>query len=165
MKFTIFTIALAATGGLAAVAAVPGVDSLEKRDGPGIVNAAASVKGTPYVYGGGGCNGPSKGGFDCSGLTQFSVCKGQGGKTIPRTAQQQYHSNMGRRIPRGQAAAGDMVFWGTNGDCANRVVHVGIVVRPGVMINAATPGTVVREQNIWTSSGGLSICPDAVRFW
>lgn len=72
---------------------------------------------------------------------------------------------MGRRIPRGQAVAGDMVFWATGGNCASKVVHVGIVVRPGVMINAATSGTNVREQSIWTSSGGLSICPNAVRFW
>jgi cell wall-associated NlpC family hydrolase len=43
---------------------------LEKRTGPGIVNAAKSQIGTPYVWGGGGCKGPSKGGYDCSGKFQ-----------------------------------------------------------------------------------------------
>lgn len=54
---------------------------LEKRTGPGIVKAAESQKGKPYVYGGGGCKGATHGGFDCSGLTQYAVCKAQG-KTI-----------------------------------------------------------------------------------
>lgn len=54
---------------------------LEKRTGPGIVKAADSQLGVDYSWGGGGCKGPSKGGFDCSGLTQYAVCKAQG-KTI-----------------------------------------------------------------------------------
>jgi hypothetical protein len=32
-----------------------------------------------------------------------------------------------------------------------------------VIVNAAHPGTNVREEDIWISSGGESICPDAVR--
>ena len=45
---------------------------LEKRTGSGIVAAAEKEKGIPYVYGGGGCKGPSKGGFDCSGTEAAS---------------------------------------------------------------------------------------------
>jgi cell wall-associated NlpC family hydrolase len=41
---------------------------LDKRSGSGIVAAAEKEKGLPYVWGGGGCKGPSKGGFDCSGM-------------------------------------------------------------------------------------------------
>ena len=58
-----------------------------------------------------------------------------------------------------------MLFWGEGGDCVNHVVHVGIFVKPGRMVNAAHTGTDVREQDIWTSSGGESACEDAVRFW
>ena len=47
----------------------------------------------------------------------------------------------------------------------NNVVHVGIFKSEGKMVNAAHTGTPVREQDIWTSSGGESICDDAVRFW
>ena len=97
------------------------------------------------------------------GLTQYSVCQALQ-KTIPRTAQTQYHSTMGRHLPRADAQAGDMIFWATNGDCANSVAHVGIFMRPGWMVNAAHTGTPVREQSIWISSGGESICPDAVRY-
>ena len=35
--------------------------------GAGIVSAATKKEGLPYVWAGGGCDGPSKGGFDCSG--------------------------------------------------------------------------------------------------
>ncbi|KAM0090098.1 hypothetical protein ACP6JD_006502 [Aspergillus fumigatus] len=130
--------------------------------GKAIVAAAQKEKGLPYVWGGGGCKGPSGGGFDCSGLTQYAVCQALK-KTIPRTAQTQYNSNMGKRIPRAQAKEGDLLFWATGGDCKNKVVHVGIFIRDGWMINAAKTGTPVREQSIWTSYGGISICPYVMR--
>ena len=40
--------------------------------GSGIVSAAVKEEGLPYVWGGGGCAGPSKGGFDCSGTLHSS---------------------------------------------------------------------------------------------
>lgn len=58
-----------------------------------------------------------------------------------------------------------MLFWGKGGDCVNHVVHVGIFVKPGVMVNAAHKGTDVMYENIWTSSDGEVACKDAVRFW
>ncbi|KND92543.1 Gamma-D-glutamyl-L-lysine endopeptidase, partial [Tolypocladium ophioglossoides CBS 100239] len=159
MKFLVFGLLLAA-GAHAVPTSPDGPTSLDKRTGSGIVAAAVKEEGLPYVWGGGGCSGPSKGGFDCSGLTQYAVCQAEK-KTIPRTAQLQYHSKMGKHIPRKDAQAGDMLFWATNGDCANKVVHIGIFMRPGHMVNAAHTGTPVREQAIWTSSGGEDICPDA----
>ncbi|EAW13227.1 C40 family peptidase [Aspergillus clavatus NRRL 1] len=131
--------------------------------GHAIVTAAQSKEGLPYVWGGGGCKGPSGGGFDCSGLTQYAVCQALG-KTIPRTAQTQYDSKMGQRVPRAQAKEGDLLFWATGGDCKNKVAHVGIFMRDGWMVNAARTGTPVREQAIWTSYGGESICPYVVRY-
>ena len=42
--------------------------------GATIVSYAEKEKGLPYVWGGGGCKGPSKGGFDCSGMKiRYSV--------------------------------------------------------------------------------------------
>ncbi|GJN68183.1 nlp/p60 [Purpureocillium lilacinum] len=167
MKFFQFFSVLLAAGASAmpTAADVPEeVAGLDKRSGPGIVAAAVKKEGLPYVWGGGGCKGPTKGGFDCSGLTQYAVCQAQK-KTIPRTAQTQYHSKMGKRIPRKDAKAGDLLFWATGGNCQSKVAHVGIYMRPGWMVNAARTGTPVREQKIWTSSGGLKICPDVVRFW
>ncbi|KAL9608087.1 MAG: hypothetical protein Q9167_007061 [Letrouitia subvulpina] len=161
--------------------------------GADIVSAALKEKGLPYVWGGGGCKGPSKGGFDCSGngnfyfppfffllllstqtkkanprgakgLTQYAICQALN-KEIPRTAQTQYHASNGKHLPRADAKPGDLIFWAEGGDCKNDVAHVGIFMRDGWMVNAAHTGTPVREQSIWTSSGGESICPDAVRFW
>lgn len=131
--------------------------------GKAIIAAAEKEKGLPYVWGGGGCKGPSGGGFDCSGLTQYAVCQALK-KTIPRVAQDQYDSSMGKRYPRAQAKAGDLLFWATGGDCKNKVAHVGIFINDKLMINAARTGTPVREQAIWTSYGGESICPYVMRY-
>ncbi|KAI4270725.1 MAG: hypothetical protein LQ337_006505 [Flavoplaca oasis] len=129
-------------------------------DGADVVAAAVKKEGLPYVWGGGGCSGESGGGFDC--LTQYAICQAVD-KTIPRTTQLQYHSSMGTHMPRAEAKPGDMIFWADGGDCASKVSHVGIFMRDGWMVNAAHKGTPVREQAIWTSSDGTSICPDAVR--
>ncbi|KAL8849168.1 MAG: hypothetical protein Q9221_005845 [Calogaya cf. arnoldii] len=94
-------------------------------NGAAVVAAAVKQEGLPYVWGGGGCSGPSKGGFDCSGLTQYAICQAvDNNNPIPRTAQTQYHSSMGKHMPRAQAQAGDMLFWASGGDCANKVAHV-----------------------------------------
>ncbi len=42
--------------------------------GSGIVSAAVKEEGLPYVWGGGGCDGPSSGGFDCSGTLLLPCC-------------------------------------------------------------------------------------------
>ncbi|KAJ5774756.1 hypothetical protein N7457_009652 [Penicillium paradoxum] len=140
-----------------------GGGSSGSKAGKAIISAAQKKKGLPYVWGGGGCKGPSGGGFDCSGLTQFAVCKALK-KKIPRVAQDQYNSKLGKRYPRSQAKPGDLLFWATGGDCKNKVAHVGIYIKKGWMINAARTGTPVREQAIWTSYGGEKICPYVMRF-
>ncbi|KAK8929400.1 putative endopeptidase p60 [Metarhizium anisopliae] len=161
---SLFTVLLAAGAYAMPTATEASKLGLEKRTGPGIVAAADKMKGKPYVWGGGNIHGPTNGGFDCSGLTQYSVYQAEK-KEIPRTAQAQYASKLGKHIPRAQAKAGDLLFWGKGGDCKTGVVHVGIFTKPGWMVNAAHTGVPVREQKIWTSYGGESICPDAVRFW
>ena len=131
------------------------------------MSAAVKEEGLPYIWGGGGCSGPSSGGFDCSGLTQYAVCQAGHG-TIPRTAATQYASSMGHLLPRAEVQAGDLLFWAEGGgDCGGGegVAHVGIFMGGGKMVNAAHSGTPVREQAVWESSGGETICPDAVRFW
>ncbi|WP_342213719.1 peptidase P60 [Nocardia wallacei] len=50
------------------------------------VSAASAWLGTPYIWGGGGAGGPSGGGFDCSGLTQYAVAHAPAGPVVvPRT--------------------------------------------------------------------------------
>ncbi|WP_233530264.1 peptidoglycan DD-metalloendopeptidase family protein [Antrihabitans stalagmiti] len=106
-----------------------------------IVDAARQYLGTPYVYGGGGPQGPSNGGLDCSGLTSAAVHAASGGAvTLPRTSEQQW--SVGPEIPIDQAQPGDLVFgeWGSGGPG-----HVGIASGNGQMIHAPQPGDVVKE--------------------
>jgi len=99
----------------------------------GAVNAAMSLLGTPYVWG-----GESKDGFDCSGLVQFVF--DTVGVQLPRVAQDQYDA--GPAVPPGHAVVpGDLVFFG---DSPTSVEHVGIFVADGLMINAPYTGAVVR---------------------
>ncbi|MDG4858224.1 bifunctional lytic transglycosylase/C40 family peptidase [Streptomyces sp. T-3] len=100
---------------------------------------ARAQLGTPYVWGG---DGPSEGGFDCSGLTQAAYRAA--GITIPRVAQAQY--NAGPRLPRqAPLQPGDLLFFGTS---TSRITHVGIYSGSGRMIDAPRPGANVREQPV-----------------
>lgn len=74
-----------------------------------IVAEARRALGLPYVWGGGGTRGPSGGGFDCSGLTQFAVAQATGGQVIlPRTTYGQIHC--GHPVDLAHARPGDLVF-------------------------------------------------------
>ncbi|WP_234335084.1 transglycosylase SLT domain-containing protein [Streptomyces sp. NRRL S-118] len=88
------------------------------------INAAKSMLGTPYSWGGGNANGPSKGiccspngrsgtaitGFDCSGLVLYAYAKA--GISLPRTAAQQYAAS--EPVKPGKVRPGDLVFYGTS---------------------------------------------------
>ncbi|WP_072805620.1 C40 family peptidase [Rhodococcoides yunnanense] len=104
------------------------------------VQLAMDYLGLPYVWGGGNINGPSGGGFDCSGLTSFAVYKASGGMvTLPRTSETQW--NVGTEIPLSMAQPGDLLFgnWQSGGPG-----HVAIYIGNGQMVHAPTTGDVVR---------------------
>ncbi|MFD8938614.1 NlpC/P60 family protein [Streptomyces sp. NPDC059578] len=121
------------------------------------INAAQSMIGTPYSWGGGNANGPSTGiccspggrsgttitGFDCSGLTLYAYA--QAGITLPRTAAQQYAAS--KPVGPKDARPGDLVFYG---DSKTTIHHVGIYVGSGWMIDAPRPGKKVRFSQIDT---------------
>lgn len=114
--------------------------------GDRIVTQALEYLGTPYVWGGGSSDGPSHGGFDCSGLTSFAVHAATGGTvTLPRTSQRQWQ--IGTEVPLADAAPGDLLFgnWGPDGPG-----HVAIYIGDGRMIHAPTPGAVVSISPIMT---------------
>ncbi|MBK3577447.1 C40 family peptidase [Streptomyces sp. MBT65] len=93
------------------------------------VAAARMALGKPYIW---GANGP--GGFDCSGLMQWSYA--QAGVHLPRTSQQQRYA--GRQIPLSQAQPGDLVVYRSDAS------HVGMYVGNGQVIHAPYPGAPVR---------------------
>jgi cell wall-associated NlpC family hydrolase len=100
---------------------------------------ALAQLGTPYRWGGEGA-----GGFDCSGLVQAAYATA--GIELPRVAQAQYDA--GPLLPAGaQLERGDLVFFGGS---PSDVTHVGIVVSPGLMVDAPHTGAVVRiESYAW----------------
>jgi peptidoglycan DL-endopeptidase CwlO len=103
------------------------------------VYLASLQAGKPYVYGG---SGPYN--FDCSGLVQY-VFK-QLGRTLPRTAEQQYEATT--RISQSQMQVGDLIFFGSPGS----IGHVGIYAGNNQMWDAPHSGTTVQLQTIWSTS-------------
>ncbi|MDI5973719.1 bifunctional lytic transglycosylase/C40 family peptidase [Streptomyces sp. SL13] len=98
---------------------------------------ARAQLGTPYVWGG---DGPTQGGFDCSGLTQAAYRAA--GIAIPRVAQAQY--DRGPRLPRGtRLLPGDLLFYGKS---SAHITHVALYTGKGRIIDAPHPGAVVRQE-------------------
>jgi cell wall-associated NlpC family hydrolase len=94
--------------------------------------SANTQKGARYVY---GAEGGYSRGYDCSGLVYWSYK--QHGKTLSRTAQQQY--NHSKHLAWRDRKPGDLVFIK---DRYGRVFHVGILTRitngTTYMVNANT---------------------------
>ncbi|MFE4460021.1 C40 family peptidase [Nocardia tengchongensis] len=111
-------------------------------NGGNAVRAASNWLGTPYVWGGGGAGGPSGGGFDCSGLTQYAVAQASGGQVLlPRTTYEQIYS--GVRVPVHDVRPGDLVFpAGSFSDCGPE--HVQLAAGNGMVIEAPSAGSRVK---------------------
>jgi cell wall-associated NlpC family hydrolase len=101
-----------------------------------VIRRGASQIGTPYSWGGGKPNGPSRGidsganivGYDCSGFTQFSYAGV--GVLIPKYSGDQYDT--GRKVPVSQAKRGDLLFWGPGGS-----QHVAMYLGGGQMLESS----------------------------
>lgn len=105
-----------------------------------MVQTALNQVGKPYVF----ASANPAVGFDCSGLTFYSLRSV--GYKIGRTAADQY--NYGTFVPRNEIQRGDLLFfssgWGID--------HVGIYLGNGQMVHASTYDTGVIISNI--NSGG-----------
>jgi cell wall-associated NlpC family hydrolase len=102
---------------------------------PGALLAVAYAErqlGKPYVYAGAGPNV-----FDCSGLTMMAWR--QAGVSMEHGSRSQWLSFP--HVPIDQLAPGDLVFFGVSGPLNH---HVGIVIGPGIMIEAPHTGAFVR---------------------
>lgn len=110
--------------------------------GSNAVRAAIERLGLPYVWGGGGAAGPSGGGFDCSGLTQYAIAQASGGEVVlPRTTYEQIYS--GVRVHPSDVRPGDLVFpassWSAKGP-----EHVQLAAGNGMVIEAPYTGSRVK---------------------
>lgn len=108
-----------------------------------VIAAAHAQIGKPYVWGGGNRNGPTHGGFDCSGLMVYAFYQGTGGAvTLPRTSQDQ--RRVGRHVSVSAMRPGDLIVINNDGGWG----HVGLYVGNGRMINAPRTGKDVAEVDL-----------------
>ncbi|MFD0364583.1 C40 family peptidase [Nocardia sp. GCM10030253] len=110
--------------------------------GGSAVSAAKSWLGAPYIWGGGGAGGPSGGGFDCSGLTQYAIAQATNGEVVlPRTTYDQIYS--GVRVHPNDVQPGDLVFPGTSFS-SRGPEHVQLAAGNGMVIEAPYSGSTVK---------------------
>jgi peptidoglycan DL-endopeptidase CwlO len=120
-----------------------GGNTTAKYTGPTTTQADKAVAfvfaqlGCPYVY---GATGPCDQGFDCSGLVMSAWASA--GVTIPRDTYEQWAALP--HIPVSQIVPGDLLYY-------NGIGHVAMYVGGGMIIDAPTPGQVVRELPMDTS--------------
>ncbi|CCH29306.1 C40 family peptidase [Actinosynnema sp. NPDC047251] len=117
------------------------------------IGAALAWLGTPYSWGGGDENGPTKGvqdggvadahgdfdkvGFDCSGLTLYAYA--QAGVRITRPSDSQL-TGAELVVPFTQARPGDLLFWGTH----HVAMYLGEFDGAHRMVEAPQSGDVVK---------------------
>ena len=118
--------------------------------GGAVVAAALAQLGWPYVWGG---ESRAEGGFDCSGLVDYALAAAgiPVGRLTAAGLQQ-----LARPLPPGAGLqAGDLVFVGLPAH------HVGLVVAPGLAVEAPHRGARVRVESLgdggWTGAGRLSL--------
>ena len=100
-----------------------------------MVDAASSMLGQPYRFG-----GAAPGGFDCSGLVVYAAAGA--GIHVPRTAHEQL--SFGQPIARGEVQAGDLIFM----HLAHKELHVGIAIDGARFIHAPSTGGHVRIDSL-----------------
>ncbi|HXF72262.1 MAG TPA: NlpC/P60 family protein [Actinomycetota bacterium] len=107
------------------------------------IEAAYSVLGTPYRWGGAS---PATG-FDCSGLTMWAWA--QAGVSLPHSSELQYA--VLPHVPREELQPGDLVFF------YSPIHHVGLYIGGGRMIDAPHSGAVVAIRDVdWGSFVGAA---------
>ncbi|WP_328512750.1 C40 family peptidase (plasmid) [Streptomyces sp. NBC_00376] len=111
------------------------------------------------MWGGGSTTGPTKGGYDCSGLMLYAFYQGAR-IALPRTSQQMRRS--GARVPRSQIRPGDLIVINNDGNWG----HVGLYAGNNTMIHAPRPGKTVETTSTsgyWSgTTGTYAECSDAV---
>lgn len=131
-----------------------------------VIDRGMSMIGTPYSWGGGNENGPTKGirdggvadsygdfdkvGFDCSGLMMYAF--GGLGISLPHYTGYQYTA--GKQVPSSQIKRGDMVFYGPGAS-----QHVALYLGDGQMLEAPQSGSFVKVSPLRTAG----MTPYAVR--
>ncbi|WP_198359143.1 C40 family peptidase [Streptomyces fildesensis] len=121
--------------------------------GQRVVAAGKKWLGTPYSWGGGTVDGPSRGfaqgsgtvGFDCSSLVQYAIFHASGGKTmLPRTSQAQ--AAVGTAVKTGDLRPGDVIAFALHG--GTDYDHIGIYIGDRKFLHAPKTGDVVKISSL-----------------
>jgi cell wall-associated NlpC family hydrolase len=128
----------------------PGLGAADGPRGETAVAWALGQLGKPYRW---GAAGPDA--FDCSGLVLRAWQAA--GVVVPRVAADQYDA--GGHVPVSEAQPGDLVFFADDASDPATIVHVGISLGGGRMIDAPHTGAVVRFDTV----GGAGLVPLATR--
>lgn len=121
---------------IATLAALPIPGGGGSGGGATAVQAALSRLGDPYVWGGG-----APGGFDCSGLVQWSFA--QAGIFLPHSSYALAAG--GQPVSVDQMQPGDVVTQYSDAS------HVGIYIGDGLMVHASTYGIPVRVESVYNA--------------
>ena len=114
-----------------------------------VIGTGQALTGTPYAWGGGSIQGPTRGtqqgsntvGFDCSSFVQYVFARV--GVMLPRTTYAQV--NCGVAVPANQAQPGDLLFF--DGP-ATAPGHVGIYIGGNKMMQAPHTGGVIETVGV-----------------
>jgi cell wall-associated NlpC family hydrolase len=124
----------AATGGGSVIGSLHASGQARVTD---VINAARSMIGKPYIWG-----GTTSRGVDCSGLIAFAFR--QAGINMPRYRAVDY-GQLGAAVAQDQARAGDLVYWDHEGSTD----HVGIYLGNGYVIQSPHSGDVTKISRVW----------------
>lgn len=115
-------------------------------DTSSVVNAALSLIGTKYTYGGSSIET----GFDCSGFVKYVY--NTVGKNISRSSKSQIYDGMA--VERQNMQAGDIIIWSTNSN--NIPTHASIYIGDNTIVHAinSTRGVQTTNINYWENNGG-----------
>lgn len=126
----------APSGDIATLAALPRPGGGGSGAGASAVQAALTRLGDPYVWGGG-----APGGFDCSGLVQWSFQ--QAGINLPHSSYALAAG--GTPVSVDQMQPGDVVTQYSDAS------HVGIYIGDGLMVHASTYGIPVAVESVYNA--------------
>lgn len=138
-----------------------GVPAYDPAQAQAVIRRALTQVGVPYVWGGGNAEGPTGGGFDCSGLMVYAFAGVN--VTVPHQTQAIWQTFGPPITDPSQVEPGDMLLLSSNGKPSG-IHHVGMYLGNGEVVDAPETGKSVEVlTNIWGNSYWRSQFIGAVR--
>ncbi|WP_062290500.1 C40 family peptidase [Demequina phytophila] len=134
-----------------------------------MISTAMTYVGSEYVWGG---SGTPREGADCSGLVMqamYAAGMPTGGTDVVRhtdpgfrTTRALYGANY-EHVPLSRAKRGDLIFFTSNGGTASGIIHMGIYLGGGRMVDMSTTSNTTQARSIHALDRYTDIVPEVVR--